>query len=188
MTDGKDGLWDENVGPSLYAKSQGLPVKIWGFFANGLLHYHVLPADGRRTTNMNMTRYRKLVKTSFAKWRRKSFPRGPPLLPLVQDHERCLWHKDNLKALREAGLNVLRGFPKHSPDLNAIEGWWLRLRGRLEKTAPSDCERRAAFIRRLRRTVNWMNASLRAEGRALCTNQKTRASAVLHLKGARCKW
>ena len=32
MANGKDGLWDANVGPSLYAKAQGKPVKIWGFF------------------------------------------------------------------------------------------------------------------------------------------------------------
>ena len=46
MSDGKDGLWDENVGPSCYAKSQGQPVKLWGFLANGRLHIHVLAPDG----------------------------------------------------------------------------------------------------------------------------------------------
>ena len=35
MANGKDGIWDKNVGPSLYAKSQALRVKIWGFFGNG---------------------------------------------------------------------------------------------------------------------------------------------------------
>ena len=54
MANGNDGLWDENVGPSLYAKAQGLPVKIWGMFANGKLFYHVLPKDkARKITNMN---------------------------------------------------------------------------------------------------------------------------------------
>ena len=42
---GKDGLLDENIGPSMYAKGQGLPVKIWGFFANGHLEYYLLPKD-----------------------------------------------------------------------------------------------------------------------------------------------
>ena len=60
MASGKDGLWDENVGPSLHAKSQGLPAKIWGFFGNGRLFYHVLPADNARkgrATNMDAARY-----------------------------------------------------------------------------------------------------------------------------------
>ena len=48
MANGKDGLWDANVGPSMYAKGQGLPAKIWGYFGNGQLHYHVLPKDGKR--------------------------------------------------------------------------------------------------------------------------------------------
>jgi hypothetical protein len=34
MASGSDGMFDENIGPSLYAKAQGLPVKIWGFLAN----------------------------------------------------------------------------------------------------------------------------------------------------------
>ena len=31
MANGKDGLWDENVGPSLYAKSQGSRARKWGW-------------------------------------------------------------------------------------------------------------------------------------------------------------
>ena len=31
MANGKDGLWDENVGPSLYAKSQGSGTRKWGW-------------------------------------------------------------------------------------------------------------------------------------------------------------
>ena len=38
---GQDGLFDENVGPSLYAKAQGMPVKIWGFLGNGRLEYYI---------------------------------------------------------------------------------------------------------------------------------------------------
>jgi hypothetical protein len=45
MSDGKDGLWDDNISPSLYAKGQGMAVKIWGFLANGRLEYWVRPQD-----------------------------------------------------------------------------------------------------------------------------------------------
>ena len=41
-----------------------MPVKIWGFFGNGRLFYHVLSVDNvraGRTRNMNTDRYNKLV-------------------------------------------------------------------------------------------------------------------------------
>ena len=97
MANGKDGLWEANVGPSCYAKSQGLPVKIWGMFARGRLHYFVLPKDGpTKTCNMTGARYNKVVKTHFSKWRRSCFLRGRAFL--VKDHERCLWQQRNLDA------------------------------------------------------------------------------------------
>ena len=189
MASGKDGLWDENVGPSLYAKAQGRPVKIWGLFADGLLFYHVLPVDAeKKTTNMNAARYQKLVQSKFASWRRSAFRSASVRPILVQDHERCLWKGSSLKALKGAGFNVLKNYPKCSPDLNAIEGWWRRLRQRLEETAPTAHESRPDFLKRLRRTVVRMNAQLRPEGRKLCRNQKERAKAVLLLRGAKCKW
>ena len=51
MADGKDGLWDENVGPSLYAKAQGRPVKIWGSFvtAPSITTFSLEMARGLRT-------------------------------------------------------------------------------------------------------------------------------------------
>ena len=188
MANGKDGLWDENVGPSLYAKAQGLPVKIRGLFADGQLHYHVLPADGRKTTNMNIKRYNSLVKSKFAMWKRACFPRTRGLVKLVQDHERCLWHDSTVKALRKAGFSIVGSFPKCSPDLNAIDGWWRRLKQKLDKNSPAQSETRQAFIKRLRRTVTSMNLRHRDEGRKLCRNQKVRAKDVQSLGGAKSKW
>jgi hypothetical protein len=91
-----------------------------------------------------------------------------------------------LKALKDAGFDVVKKYPKCSPDLNAIEGWWNRLRVRLEKTAPVQTESRPEFLRRLRRIVGWMNTSCRVEGGRLCRNQKVRAKAALKLQGAKC--
>ena len=42
---GEDSLEDKHVGPSAYAKAQGTPIKIWGFFCDGHLEYYVLPKD-----------------------------------------------------------------------------------------------------------------------------------------------
>ncbi len=187
MANGKDGLWDENVGPSLHAKAQGLPVKIWGLFADGQLHYYVLPADGRKTTNMNIKRYNALMKSKFAGWRRKCFPRTSGRVNLVQDHERCLWHDSNATTLREAGFSLVKNFPKCSPNLNAIEGWRRRLKQKLETNAPAHFETRPDFIKRLKRTVDLMNRRHRTEGRKLCRNQKVRARDVQSLGGAKSK-
>ena len=187
MSNGKAGLWEENVGPSLYAKAQGTPVKIWGFFANGRLEYYVLPKDGARTTNMNGDRYEWLVANKVPMWRRACFEDDEPV-HLVQDHEKCLWQERNLLALRRAGCPVVACYPNQSPDLNAIEGWWKVLRDRPDLTAPEEIESREEFVTRLRRTVAWLNINDREHAVALARNQKVRARAVLHQEGARTKW
>jgi hypothetical protein len=190
MSSGKDGLWDDCVGPSLYAKAQGLPVKIWGFFANGRLEYWVLPADAenpKKTLHMNGDRFNWLVENKFALWRKRCFRGGGPVF-LIMDHERCLWQERNLTALSSAGLTVVENFPKSSPDLNAIEGWWKVLRGRLADMEPTQFEDRTAFVSRLRRTVAWHNLERCEHAKELCCNQKTRAEEVMSLKGAKCKW
>ena len=95
---------------------------------------------------------------------------------------------DNLKAERDAGFDTIKRHPKVSPDLNAIEGWWRVLQQRLSLTAPVALESRAAFLKRLQRTVAWLNTNARAQGKKLCTDQKARANAVKKLQGAQCKW
>jgi hypothetical protein len=187
MANGKDGLFDANIGPSMYAKSQGMPVKVWGLFAAGHLEYYVLPPDGQRTTNMNAEVYEKLVSDRFAIWRTKCFGDNRRAT-LVQDHEQCLWSEECQAAIDKAGFDLLATHPKHSPDLNAIENWWARLRKRLNDTAPKEQESRPAFIVRLRRVVNWVNNNCKDEGKHICENQKERAKDILFLKGAKCKW
>ena len=192
MANGKDGLFDSNISPSLYVKAQGLPVKIWSFFANGRLEYWVLPADDdpakkQKTTHMNGDRYEWLVTNKFADWRRACFSDDQPV-HLVQDHEKCLWQQRNKDALKKAGCLLVQNYPKHSPDLNAIENWWATLRKRLQQTEPVEVECRSDFLSRLRRTVNWLNENKWEEALALSTNQKKRADDILELEGARSKW
>ena len=144
---------------------------------------------------MTGARYNSMVSALFAKWRRSCDPRFPKdaKIPLFKDYERFLrWgmgkSHNNLKAERDSGFQTVKQYPKCSPDLNAIDGWWDLLQQRLNLTAPTTMEARAAFIKRLRRTVTWMNTNLQPQGRALCSNQKKRALPVKKLKGARCRW
>ena len=191
--DGRDGLFNDTVGPSLYAKAQGRPVKVWGFMANGRVEYHVLPVDPenpkKKSTNMNTKRYHDLINRRFATWRRACFGDDAPC-HLVQDHEKCLWHEINLAALKRSGCPVVSDFPKSSPDLNSIEGFWNILRQRLHETQPQDFEDRPAFLVRLRRSVTWLNENKSDALLEMCNNQKQRARDVLAAipPGAKTKW
>jgi len=192
LATGEDSLEDRNVGASCYAKGQGLPVKIWGFFCDGWLEYYVLPKDytddGKLTTkHMNGDRYRAMVAKHFAGWRKKCLPRGGRVF-VVKDYERFLRSEETIAAETQAGCHQIPEYPKCSPDLNAIEGWWRKLKLRLEETEPTGMESREAFLRRLRRAVDFLNRNCRAQGRRLCRNQKERARECKKLAGARTRW
>ena len=120
--------------------------------------------------------------------RRRESALLPILLPLVKDFERFLREPRNLKAEEDAGSKTLEQHSKLCKDLNAIENVWDLLQDRLLLTAPVEREPRGEFVKRLRRTVNWMNENAREHMRGLCRNQKKRARHVIKLKGARCRY
>ena len=122
---------------------------------------------------MNGARYNRVVKMHIAKWRRACFGRAARVF-LVKDHERCLWQERNANAEHAAGFDVIDTFPKASPDLNAIEGWWRRLKDALVESAPPRLESRQDFLKRLRSTVNRLNRIACDDGLRLCTNQRAR--------------
>ena len=191
MATGQDSLEDKNVAPSSYAKAQGLPIKIWGFFCDGHLEYYLLPKEyteaGKLSTqHMNGSRYKAMVKKHFANWRRICQSRGR--VCVAKDYERFLRSPANTDAEAKAGCDQIPLFPKCSPDLNAIEGWWRKLKMHLEANQPTDLESRSAFLKRLRRSVHYLNKHCREHGRKLCRNQKERARECIKLSGARTRW
>ena len=112
---------------------------------------------------------------------------GKTQVPLIKDFEGFLRQPRNLSA-EDAGFRTLPEHTKSSADLNAIENFWALLQDRLLLSAPVEVEPRSDFVKRLRRTVNWMNPKARSHMRKLCRNQKKRAAEVIKLQGARCRY
>ena len=130
----------------------------------------------KRSATMNGDRYEQMVKRSFKAWKKKLFPCvGSTTLPLAKDFGGFLRLARNLKAEEDAGLKTLAQQPKLALDLNAIERIWDLLQDRLLLTAPVEIELRRDFIKRLRRTVTWMNTNVRAHMRSLRRNRKRAA-------------
>ena len=91
-------------------------------------------------------------------------------------------------AVEKACCPMIETYPKHSPDLNAIEGVWALLRQRLTSTEPEEVETRERFLQRLRRCEARLNTHHREAMLTMCTTQKQRAAEVLKLRGARCSY
>ena len=176
-SDGRDALFADCVGPSSYRKAQGLPVRVWGLLAEGVLHISILD-EGEC---MNAQLYAELIEDRFEEWMGSS-------RYLVQDFEGCLRSEEALHALQSIGLELVSEYPRVSQDFNAIENAWKLLRERLDQTLPTGKETRDAFIQRLKSAVAWVNRNRRNELAYLSTNQKERANDCLLLHGARTKW
>ena len=89
MSTAADGLYNDNVGPSLYAAKQGAPVKVWGFLANGHLCIYVLASDvDDSTTHMNGPLFRRMMSRYSQQWIGNCWARRPPIIRLVMDYER----------------------------------------------------------------------------------------------------
>ena len=175
--DRQDALYAECVGPSAYNKAQGLPVRVWGILARGVLHITILP----ESAVMNRWWYAWIIERRFPQWLEGCDK-------LVQDFERCLRCAEPLAALAKLSVQLVPGYPRCSQDLNAIENAWAMLRDRLLQTMPTCLETRTAFCVRVRAAVGWLNRNRARELLELCENQKARATAVLEVGGGRTKW
>jgi len=178
-TDGRDALFQENLGPSTYKKAQGIPVRVWGMLSEGTLHIHILD-EGEA---MNNEVYTELVEDKFEKWL-------GGCRYLVQDFERCLRSAGPMHAFKKFGVELVKGYPRCSQDFNAIENCWKLLRDRLYATLPVGLEPREHFVDRLHSAVAWMNRHQQSSLWEFARNQKKRCRSCLAMKppGGRTKW
>lgn len=179
MTDGSDALYDDCVGPSCYKKGQGHPVKVWGLLADGKLSIHIL----EQGETLDSYVYQELVEDYFTKWK-------GPCSYLVQDFEPAIRTDESVLAIEDAGLELVKLYPKRSQDFNAIENVWKMLREEVWKTLPLGAEKRDAFISRLQKCVAHMNKHRKKEIVKLSRNQKQRAQDCLDSTppGSRTEW
>ena len=175
--DRSDALYADCVGPSVYSKAQGLPVRVWGLLAHGVLHITILPQG----EVMNRWWYAWIIEHRFPSWL-------GDCNKLVQDFERCLHCAEPLAALAKLSVDLVPGYPRCSQDLNAIENAWSMLRDRVFETMPTGLESRQDFCTRVRSAVQWLNRNRKKDLAELCMNQKARAAAVLDNSGGRTKW
>ena len=160
MSMAADGLYNDNVGPSLYVAKQGRPVKVWGFLANGHLCIHVLDADGASgTTHMTGPVLRRMLDRYGKQWVARCWSRRPAVVRVVMDYETCLRQEESLKCFCKNGLHPLVNYPRSSQDLNAIENVLSLLKSKLEDEAPDAAESREDFIARLRAGVRYWNST-----------------------------
>ena len=178
-SDNKDALYEDCIGPSLYSKGQGKPVKVWGMLACGVIHIHIL--DEGET--MNTMLYTELIEDKFDDWKGNCDQ-------LVCDFERCIRTADAVHALGKVDLKLVEGYPKNSQDFNAMENAWKILKDKLDETMPVKLELREDFIKRLKKAVKWANTHRSEQLWKLSTNQKERAEDCLAQEppGGRTKW
>ena len=63
-SENEDAIHQDCIGPSSCSKAQGIPVKIWGMLACGVLHIHILD-EGE---NMDTTNYVELIEDELDEW------------------------------------------------------------------------------------------------------------------------
>ena len=177
--DGKDALWEENIGPSAYNKAQGKPVRIWGMLALGRLSVHIL----EEWETMNQDVYCDLIEERFEGWMADA-------THLVCDFEGLLRTKNSLAEVKRTGLQLVPKYPRCSQDFNAIENAWDLVKQRLDETIPKRLETRDEFIVRYHATVQWVNKHRAHRLWYLSTNQKERAIECLRMvpPGSRTSW
>ena len=177
--DGKDGLFEDTMGPSSYAKAQGEAVRVWWFLISGKFYVDIVPSG----EIVDQAYYAELLEEKLDKWK------GHCDL-LAQHYERCLRAPESLAAMRSIGVELVKQYPRCSQDLNPVENCWNLLRQRLAESQPTCLEPRDKFECRVVSAVRWMNTKHSDALRDLWMSQKKRARELLEAEppGSRLGW
>jgi hypothetical protein len=182
--DGHDGLCEDVLGPSSYAKGQGARVRLWGLLVGGVLFVYFLPQG----EPMDRLKYEWIIRHKFEGWISQVWGASKvAATSLIQDHERCLWKTEPLNALRDLGITLRRNYPKASQDMNPIEICWRELRARLDVTMPVGRETRDEFVARARNAVAWCNRNRRKLFLEISRSTRDWAQELKDADGARLK-
>ena len=115
--DHKNALYADCIGPSVYRKAQGEPVRVWGLLVGARLHVTILPFGHV----MNRHWYARTIKQRFVKWLRRR-----PGARMVQDYERCLRTKEPMAEFKKAGITLVK---KHVIVMDfKCRGWMVVIR------------------------------------------------------------
>ena len=104
-----------------------MPVRVWGFLAEGVLHIEILPPG--ETWNKEV--FSTFVDDYFEDW-------VGTCDKLVADYEGFLRSQEALEAYERVGVSLVEDYPPVSQDFNAIENAWKLLRDRLNDTLPKN--------------------------------------------------
>jgi len=178
-----EGLKEDCIGPSSYAKAQGEGIKIWGLLHRGQFKVHIMPSG----QNMTGKYYQKTISSKLHVWiHGKKKRKIKSKTKMIQDNERALWTQGAQKSFKEHQIKPMR-IPVSSPDLNPIETVWAHLRDYLNLRPPAEIEKRREFIMRIHNAVKHLNDTKGDMLKKLCTTIKKRAREVISAGGSRTR-
>lgn len=152
----------------------------------------------QNSVSMNKRRFADWVNTKLVKWlrelgfstRREDAAKKGPIL--VMDKERCLHAPESKRLLRSHGITILKSHPTSSPDLNAIETLWAKMKARVFSSQgfPTKIARRDFWGRRVQNAIRDMNSHQGRDSIANMTwrSMKSRCRAVIENDGGKTEY
>ena len=155
--------------------------------------YYKRTVKNNSSVSMTSDRFCKMVKNNFVPWAKALGFDMRPTCPkdkkpiIVLDGETAINTPEANKALKKAGF-LRAKHPKSSPDLNAVETAWSRLKDMVYdiKKFPSKIPNRNEWVKKVHNCLKKVNKTdLNAIG---YKSMKTRAKDILKVDGHRSRW
>ena len=149
--------------------------------------------------SMNTKYFVKFIHQYMVKWcidagfkfKNGKFEKGRAPI-LLMDHERCIRSKKATAELKKLGFEVLKMYPKGSPDLNPIENSWSFLKRKVYNLSvfPDKLCKRKAWIEKIHNAARWMHTAEAGDTLSKIGYQslKQRCKDVIALGGGKTRW